>query len=219
MLKWARAILGYQDRPSLQRSQHRYRDAKGQVTTFNYDALGRLTDKYPGSDPAQHIQFDDGGYGTLNREHTGASGDPDFERIYSYDSLQRETARTTQIDGNYGRVKGVQYPDGTIVETLYDDTGRVAEDWDFVAGIKLRSVDSRNASDSITQQHLASDLMVEISQFSAAGLLEARCTSGVAGNCDVSDLVYDQYDSYGNLKHRRNNIAKVDESLIIGVTH
>ncbi|WP_346836423.1 RHS repeat-associated core domain-containing protein [Microbulbifer sp. SAOS-129_SWC] len=205
-------------------------DAKGQVTTFNYDALGRLTDKYPGSDPAKHFQFDDSGYGTLDREYTGASGDPDFERIYSYDSLQRETARTTQIDGNvfvqktawdgnYGRVKGVQYPDGTLVETRYDDTGRVAEDWDFVAGIKLRSVDSRNASDSITQQHLASDLMVETSQFSAAGLLQARCTIGVAGNCDVSDLVYDQYDSYGNLKHRRNNIAKVDESFTYDNLH
>ncbi|WP_234994948.1 RHS repeat-associated core domain-containing protein [Microbulbifer donghaiensis] len=205
------------------------RDAKAQVSTFNYDALGRLTDAYPGSDAAHHFQFDDSARGTLDREYTGSSSSPDFERIYSYDSLQRETVRTSQIDGrvfvqetawdaNYGRIKGVQYPDGTIVETLYDQTGRVAEDWDFVAGVQLRTVDSRTATDAITQQSFANAL-IEESQYNAAGLLNQRCVSSIIGNCAQSNLIYDQYDSYGNLWHRRNAIAGVDESFVYDELH
>ncbi len=205
-------------------------DAKAQVTTFNYDPLGRLTDEYPGTDAAHHFQFDDSARGTLDREYTGSTTSPDFERIYSYDSLQRETARTTQIDGrvfvqktawdaNYGRVKGVSYPDGTIVESTYDPTGRIAEEWDFVAGIQLRTVDSRSATDAITQQSFANALMVEASQYNAAGLLVERCTNGLAGNCDVSHLIYDEYDSYGNLTHRRNEIAGLDERFVYDELH
>ncbi|WP_295798640.1 RHS repeat-associated core domain-containing protein [uncultured Microbulbifer sp.] len=205
------------------------KDAKSQVTTFNYDALGRLRHQYPGSDAAHHFQFDASAYGTLDREYTGSSTNPAFERIYEYDSLQREIARTTQIDGrvfvqktawdtNYGRIKGLSYPGGTIVETRYDETGRVAEDWDFAAGIKLRSVDNRSATEAILQQSFANAL-IEETNYNAAGLIEQRCVSSLIGNCSKSKLIYDEYDSYGNLNHRENAIAGVEESFTYDNLH
>ncbi|MEW5251802.1 hypothetical protein [Microbulbifer discodermiae] len=42
--------------------------------------------------------------------------------------------------------------------------------------------------------------LIEESQYNAAGLLDQRCVGFIIDSCSKSNLVYDQYDSYGTSK-------------------
>ncbi|WP_444922420.1 hypothetical protein ACJJID_08970 [Microbulbifer sp. CnH-101-G] len=78
----------------------------------------------------------------------------------------------------------------------------------------MHTLDKRNCREAITQQSFANAL-IEESAFNATVLLDRRCLSACIGSCTQSSLIYEQYDSYGNLQHRRNAIAGVDESFVM----
>ncbi|HWX39559.1 MAG TPA: RHS repeat-associated core domain-containing protein [Blastocatellia bacterium] len=122
-------------------------DARGAVTTWGYDSLNRLTSlsydisQAPGVASANNVSYT---YDTsttnntkgllLSISMTGAL--PSYNESLSYDSFNRVSSRTISMDGqNYtvqyqdnqiGQGTQTTYPDGRVVATSYDSSGRLS---------------------------------------------------------------------------------------------
>jgi RHS repeat-associated protein/uncharacterized repeat protein (TIGR01451 family) len=109
-------------------------DALGQVITYTYDALSRLTGKsYSDGSPPVTYRYDQGANGKGQR--TGMD-DGSGSTSWDYDPLGRVLTETKTISGTgsfrtgfgydrLGRVRTMTYPDGEVVTYTYNSQGLV----------------------------------------------------------------------------------------------
>jgi RHS repeat-associated protein len=114
------------------------RDPRGNVTTYNYDAAGRVTDTDyptytpPGGEalhPAAYFSYDDTG------NLTAATNTRGFTTEYAYDALNRPVRQTDPAVGNN--------PAGQVT-TGYDDAGNVVSRIDQTGATTTYTVDDLN---------------------------------------------------------------------------
>lgn len=91
-------------------------DAKGQVTAFTHDELGRLTRQLePDADSYWVYDSAANGIGKLDETYTlSGTGSKDFRRAHTYDALSRPARVVTSLDWDYAQ------------EFAYDDYQRIS---------------------------------------------------------------------------------------------
>lgn len=91
-------------------------DAKGQVTAFTHDELGRLTRQLePDADSYWVYDSAANGIGKLDETYTlSGTGSKDFRRVHTYDALSRPARVVTSLDWDYAQ------------EFTYDDYQRIS---------------------------------------------------------------------------------------------
>jgi RHS repeat-associated protein len=118
------------------------RDAKGQVLTFRFDALNRMTDKYVNGVWTSWNRYDETGnsanaLGRRTRSGLGVNMGANWsnETYYNYDTRGRMTREYRTVDGagwfetKYtfdaaDRVTSMTYPGGEVLTTEYDAAGQ-----------------------------------------------------------------------------------------------
>jgi RHS repeat-associated protein len=115
-------------------------DARGKVQAYTYDVLGRLTKI---TNPTRTYSYDNSNTSVCSTSERFPKGrltklvDQSGNTLYCYDrfgQLTRKVQTTNSIvfttryayDGA-GRMQALTYPDGTVVDVVYDADGRVAE--------------------------------------------------------------------------------------------
>ena len=112
-------------------------DARGNVTTYQYDKLGRVTQKhFIGSSPINFV-YDDANHG-VGKLHKVSQG-LQTQEAFSYDALGRVATHTKSIDANTtlckhsytynanGQLHTLTYPSGFGVTYSYTETGKLNE--------------------------------------------------------------------------------------------
>ena len=114
-------------------------DAKGQTTSYSYDALNRLTQASYADGSRTSYLYDQGagGIGRLTRiEEHAPDGSLARAIQYAYDALGRVVSDTRTVAGHdyvtryrydQGRLAGIVYPSGRIIDYGFDAAGRVNE--------------------------------------------------------------------------------------------
>ena len=117
-------------------------DARGVVTDYTYDKLNRLkTVTYPDTAKNVTYTYDNGGFCIKCNGRLRTLSDASGDTHYFYDNFGRTTIRsnevalpgggnpvvlTTVFDYNAaGRLKQIQYPNGHVVDYIFDDAGQV----------------------------------------------------------------------------------------------
>jgi len=214
------------------------KDAKGQVTTLAYDALGRLQNRSE-AEGTTIWTYDSSPTKGLGKLHQVTSPG-NYKETYLYDSLGRGTTVTREIDG-------VAY----AFETAYDYTGRPARTIYPATGIGSTRASTRNvfntfgylkeiraylaADDTRTNSQLQGALYWRAVDYSAGGkviaetfgngietdriysdasgrLLSAKVAKGtvITGPYNIQDLLY-VYDEVGNVVQRHDVATGRDE--------
>jgi RHS repeat-associated protein len=77
-------------------------DAKNVITTMTYDLLDRMTERLE-LDQDSHWAYDTAahGVGKLAEAYTLIGSSKDYRRVYTYDTLGRESTQTTSLDWDY----------------------------------------------------------------------------------------------------------------------
>jgi len=200
-------------------------DAKGQVTTFTFDALARMTRRLE-MDLDSRWDYDSAttGIGKLAETYTWVAGAKDFRRIYAYDSLSRVSSVTASLDWDYatesaydgfGRLfrhnyrrnaKGGSGGPYTAAYSVYNANGYASQ---IVRG-------SSSGADAVVQQTLSIDAEGRVTQeqYGAGGaLLTSRQFNVYTGRLEAiasgsggatTNLQNDHYtyDSLGNVTFR-----------------
>lgn len=143
---WSQALEYYEDGSVKKRI-----DARGVVTDYTYDALGRISKRtYSGetgaTTPEVTYTYDDPNVSFSKGRLTAVSSNASTYRYTAYDGLGRvngssqETGGVTYSMPEYlydlsGNMTSEKYPSGRVVKTGYDEAGRVAGVRNGAAGI------------------------------------------------------------------------------------
>ncbi|WP_171041058.1 SpvB/TcaC N-terminal domain-containing protein [Pseudoalteromonas aurantia] len=172
--------------------------------TFLTDTLGRVTKRTATGESDLHYGFDAGnGYGQM----TSSSGNG-VSHSYVFDGYGRPTTHTvsgdgksytntTFYDGNYGRVKGVRYPNDLTLEYTYNSLGYQESIKNAANDYVYQTVESQDILGNITQHALGNGLAQTTLYSAANGQMTSVTTKD--GNDQVMSLQYTGYDGFGNL--------------------
>ena len=140
---------------------HTETDANGNVTTFAYDALGRVTSSNvagPNENATSTFVFDkennatDKCIGLISSEKKGDGSE--FAKTYHYDTetclLEKVITKVdgedfevkTQFDTTYGRAKAVTYPTGLTIANEYNEYGYLKRVYNPVSNYTYREINS-----------------------------------------------------------------------------
>lgn len=202
-------------------------DAKSQTTTFVYDRLDRLTSK---AEPNLNTNW----YYGKNADNSAcpkgigklcqATADNQYDRKHTYDSLGRastvatkvvDTTKTPAVTTTYtqtwaynsdGRLLGVTYPSGLVLQTMYTPLGFT---WKLMDNVQTPTVvywkaKAMDAEQHLTQQTYGNNVVTTNDYFVDTG----RLKSTVAGS-DLQNVSY-TYDTLGNLKTRNDGLTLVN---------
>ncbi|MCW8998824.1 MAG: YwqJ-related putative deaminase, partial [Kangiellaceae bacterium] len=195
-------------------------DANGNTYYFVYDDLGRLTYRYLNLLPTDTNQdmaeasfsYDAQCEGALDSEaRLDLSGSESFSKTYSYDAWCRSSDVTTNIDGtefktstvydgNYGRVKGVLYPNKLLSETIYNSRGYATKTQNPLTNYVYHEVTSMDARGLVLTANKANGILNEGFEYwdetGQMKLVYAQTTNGASQRHRIEYI----YDSFGNLK-------------------
>ena len=190
------------------------RDAKGQVSQFSYDALGRLTQRTNADGTATWT------WGTAStKKNIGrlvALSGPGYSEAFLYDAVGRPATHTVMANGTY-RFDFSYNALGLLSDVTYPSAGtstrfRIRHDYEAGHVRRIRNADAggepywtlnaRDAAGSVLDETLGAAVRV-VSGFSPlTGNLEYR-QSGKGGGTAIQDLVY-AWEATGNLASRRD---------------
>ncbi|MBE0368299.1 SpvB/TcaC N-terminal domain-containing protein [Pseudoalteromonas aurantia] len=181
-------------------------DARNGVQSLTYlvDTLGRVTKRTATGESDLSYGFDAGnGYGQM----TSSSGNG-VSHSYGFDSFGRPTTHTvsgdgksytntTFYDGNYGRVKGVRYPNNLTLEYTYNNLGYQESIKNAASDYVYQTVSNRDILGNITQHALGNGLAQTTLYSTVNGQMTSVTTKD--GNDQLMSLQYTGYDGFGNL--------------------
>ncbi|MDO7484452.1 toxin C-terminal domain-containing protein [Acinetobacter baumannii] len=196
------------------------KDAKGQVTTFQYDVLGRLTQRTEPELTSTWV-WDSAvnGKGKL-AQLTASNG---FSESYAYDNFGRmyQTTTSKTIDPkaqgtsdpdfiskwNFdaaGRQLAYAYPTGFGYRNIYDSNGYLKEVRNLAGNQLYWAANARDARGNVTQETLGNGLVTKTAYKADTGFIESIDT----GNAAIQQNTY-AFDAIGNLTNRNQNLAGI----------
>ncbi len=198
-------------------------DAKGQVTRFEYDNIGRVINQHDdanGADRVQSWSYD----GQLLGLADGLSGEntdgTSYQETYTYDAFGRPTNTNATYQGksfssgvaydSYGRPLSSTYPGGYQVASVYNNWGQVEKIVETGDKQILWQLDEANALGQVTEASLGDNSLVARVYTPETGLLESVNT--IRENQTVQDQ-YFTFDSLGNLTSRTDYIANQTQAF------
>lgn len=192
-------------------------DANQTNVQINYDALGRVEDRWVGLLRDGHYEYDAAGPGLLDREtKSDAQGLVVFERVHGYDGLGRPTETTTRFDGQSfthrlaydctGKVRGQELPSGEAVDLTYTSHGYVKHEANpksvVPGGFILRQVLEANPRGQVTRERFGNGLIGTYDYYGSTGQVFHQCVGpalDTACTDAVQDLGYEYEDPFSNL--------------------
>ncbi|MBV1909340.1 MAG: VCBS repeat-containing protein [Kangiellaceae bacterium] len=201
------------------------KDAKNVITDYDYDILGRLTERTAAGILEASFTFDSADKGTTGNVCLGApaaevredSGD-DFNRQYTYDDSCRPSAvvtnidgtpytQSTQYDGFYGRVKGTQTVSGVTIENIYNRRGYLTHSKNASSGYVYQEATDMNAKLQLTAASKANGVLSEVLEYAEETGQMLLVRTEASGNLQRHRIAY-EYNDFGNLK-----LQQVEEML------
>ncbi|WP_144394246.1 RHS repeat-associated core domain-containing protein [Pleionea sediminis] len=189
-------------------------DANDQTLRYTYDKLGRKTHVYVNDVLDSQFEFDTAVasngkvcQGLLESESVKRSGE-NFSKTYGYDARCRVVTTDTTIDGtnyrvtqhydaNYGRLKGMKYPNGLTVEYNYNERGYLETTKNPVSGYEYSQLLEMDSSGNWIAANIANGHAgIDRTFFAENGQMAS--TTLVRGSIDSQQVTY-EYDRYSNL--------------------
>lgn len=216
-------------------------DAKSQTTTFQFDLLGRLTNRTEAEGTSTWTWGASSASKNIGKL-ASLSGPGGYSESYSYDSLSRPSATTITADTTYqidftynssGKIDTLTYPTSTSsyrlkLQYLYAN-GYLSQIKDYNApNTVFWTANAFNSRDEITQATLGNGIVLSNAFDAVTGWLKS-IQSGVGGGSSVQNLAY-TWDLVGNLLSRKDinqsnltetfaydNLYRLDYSQLNGV--
>ncbi|QNX73543.1 polymorphic toxin-type HINT domain-containing protein [Acinetobacter seifertii] len=196
------------------------KDAKGQVTTFQYDVLGRLKQRTEPELTSTWV-WDSAANGKGKLAQLTASNG--FSESYAYDNFGRmyQTTTSKTIDPkaqgasdpdfiskwNFdaaGRPLAYAYPTGFGYRNIYDSNGYLKEVRNLAGNQLYWAANARDARGNVTQETLGNGLVTKTAYKADTGFIESINT----GNAGIQQNTY-AFDAIGNLTNRNQNLAGI----------
>ncbi|WP_196138292.1 polymorphic toxin-type HINT domain-containing protein [Aliikangiella sp. G2MR2-5] len=195
-------------------------DANGDVYYYLYDDLGRLTYRYLNQEPTANnfnlaeafFSYDAQCEGAIDTEtRLDLIEGESFSKEYLYDSFCRPSETITNIDGssyktktfydgNYGRVKGVLYPNNLLVETQYNAKGFATKTQNPLTGYVYHEVTNMDVRGNVLSAKKANGVLAEGFEYWAeTGQMKTVYAQTENGGQQRHRIEY-TYDSFGNLE-------------------
>lgn len=199
-------------------------DAKLTEVRFNYDNLGRNSNRYVDGVLDATWIYDTRVLGALTSESRN-----NLQKDYYYDSSARLTSESSLIthngnskqfdfnyayDGYYGRVKGLQFPTGEIEAYNYDNYGYLTQNVDPNNQDEvLRQINQISAHGKVSSQQYRNGLY-DVKTYQVSGETERVCisqSSTCGGANELAQIYYSHFDSFGNLTDKQEIVKQVSE--------
>ena len=183
-------------------------DAKNVSTQYQYDPLGRLEYRSVNNVLEATFDYDLSCNGTVSMETVNRSSEK-YSKSYVYDQYCRPSTSTSTIDGNsyditqyydgnYGRVKGLTYPNDLTVEYQYNGLGYQNKTKNALTGLVYREITQvdilgnwTRASQSNGSMTIERNYHIETGQMVSTQLKKGSSIQQLAS--------YNGYDDRGNL--------------------
>ncbi|MEM5511234.1 SpvB/TcaC N-terminal domain-containing protein [Pseudoalteromonas sp. AS71] len=185
--------------------QHESR-ADNKTISYVTDVLGRVTRRTATGENTLTYSYDGATYG-LGQLNQAAGND--VTKNYAYDSRGRPSSQTiigsgksytttTFYDSNYGRVKGLRYPNNLTLEYIYNDAGYQTQVKNAASGYAFKTITEHDVFGNISQGTLGNGL----SENTAYSLKNGQMTlkTIAKNNSNIMSINYSAYDGFGNLK-------------------
>ncbi|KZN37856.1 hypothetical protein N480_14025 [Pseudoalteromonas luteoviolacea S2607] len=171
---------------------------------YNVDILGRVVKRSATGESSYNYTFDTHSYGQLS--NSAGNG---VAHSYVYDNFGRPISHTvsgdnhsfttkTFYDANYGRIKGMRYPNNLTLEYIYDDKGYQTEIKNQASGYRFQQVTARDVFGAIQSQTLGNGLKTNTYYSRQTGQMVEHYTH--KNNTNLLTIQYTAYDGFGNLK-------------------
>ena len=193
------------------------KDAKQDTYYYAYDALGRLTHRYLNGTTSSYLEAEFSYHGNNascrgvpNQEsRNDLSSGESYLRTYQYDNYCRPSGAVTNIDGdsftskvfydgNYGRVKGKQYPSDLIVAYEFNSYGYQSRTKNAQTNAIYRTITSMDHWGNWTNASLGSYINIEREFHVQTGQMKNSILKRYSAQ--QQSVIYTGYDSFGNLK-------------------
>ena len=199
------------------------RDAKGQVSQFAYDALGRLTQRTNSDGTATWTWGAAAAKKNVGR--LTAVSAPGFAETFLYDGVGRPATHTITADATY-RFDFAYNALGLLADLTYPSAGtagrfRVRHEYEAGRMVRMRSADTDgepfwalnalDAAGAAIDETLGSGVRVISGVSPLTGDLEYQ-QSGRGGGSAIQDLAY-AWDAAGNLTSRRDSNSGLAEEF------
>ncbi|QPB83414.1 hypothetical protein CWC22_010630 [Pseudoalteromonas rubra] len=189
--------------------------SNGKSVHYNVDSLGRVVKRTATGEGTLTYTFDTHTYGQLSN----AAGNG-VTHSYQYDSLGRPTVHTvagegrsfstsTYYDANYGRAKGMRYPNNLTLEFVYDDRGYQVGVKNNASGYTFQQITERDVFGYIQSQTLGNGLQMDNYYSRQSGQMTEHYTHKNGNN--LLAIQYTGYDGFGNLKSLSVTSGKLGE--------
>lgn len=194
-------------------------DANNDSINYVYDKLGRLdtrTVSYansslhaPAVNHSANFTYDKIGALGLPRTESGNG----VVKTYDYDTLtnlieeQVEIDNKTYItnmlyDANFGRLKGLRYPNDLTISYQYDSQGYLVSEQNAASGYAYRQVSAMDQWGNVTASTLGNNVQTSDSYANQTGQMLSTYAS-ISGS-SVHNIVYGEFDVFGNVKSQEN---------------
>ncbi|MGP9802960.1 FG-GAP-like repeat-containing protein [Rheinheimera sp. NSM] len=207
-------------------------DAKSQITSFDYDSIGRMTRRY---DPSGTSCWDYGNSsasynrGQLTRvrsfgtnQQCTATATPDYEEVYSYNSRALPSGKLTRAAGSsfsvsssydsFNRLHLLTYPswtlspaDDLVIKHEYQNGGLVKLT-DNKSNRVYQHIQAVNARGQATKVVYANGVTEDRSFYNASGWLDTLTVK--RGSTHIHNMDYN-YDYVGNVTQRQLDFGSV----------
>lgn len=193
-------------------------DFRGNITTMEYDGLGRAINKAVNGDVTQYLYNQvpgTNGFGLLNQ----ILGHNAINYSYDYDAFNRPISETKLIDGDnyitsmeydaYGRLQTYTYPSDYKIDYLYTiETGMFYKIEDNQTGNMLYETNEINQRGQLLNYSLGNNLITSKSYNSISGSIESIQTD------EIQNLAYTWDQGTGNLLTRTDNTQSIGLGLV-----
>jgi RHS repeat-associated protein len=196
--------------------------------TYDVDLLGRVIERTADGNTAT-FRWDTLKHGLLSW-HSNSN----VTKTFTYDDYAKVKTTTIEVDsdsytttnsydGNYGRLKSMEYPNGLTVGYKYNSNGYLSEEYNAQSNYNYRTITELNSFGDITQATLgdsAADITITNSYHDISGQMLSSSAMGnfLGAPSTIHSLHYDSYDSYGNLTTASNGAINGDNIMIANET-
>ncbi|MFK3859741.1 SpvB/TcaC N-terminal domain-containing protein [Pseudoalteromonas rhizosphaerae] len=180
--------------------------AGNKAVSYVTDVLGRVTRRTVTGENTLTYTYDGATYGLGQLNQATGNG---VTKTYSYDNLGRPSSQTiagsgksytttTFYDSNYGRVKGLRYPNNLTLEYIYNDAGYQTQVKNAANGYVYKAIIEHDAFGNIAQSTLGNGLIENTAYSTKNGQMTLKTIA--KNNSNIMSIDYSAYDGFGNLK-------------------